>query len=369
MTQRVFLHVGLPKSGTTYLQGLLEDNKPALADLGLLFPGDTWEDQVRATRDVRDMSGYEDSSGAWAAMVEEIHSWPGDAVVSMEWLCAADAPHVRRIVDDLAPSRVTVVFTVRDIARALPSAWQEMMKNCKSWSWPDFLTAVSADDPWSTRPGRRFWVKVDVAAMLDTWSTAVETADIVVVTVPPVGAPHDLLWRRMCAVMGIDPGEYARSTTPRNQSLGVESTEVMRRLNDLYRSSSLTRKAYDTSIKKLLAQQILSSRRHLESRLRVPEAYQPWARAAAARQVEAIDTRGVRVVGDLDELRPTFPSEGVDDPGQVDPEHLLEASLHAVLGMVEEHQRLLRDLERTERQRDRLRGRLRGRGRGRRHAR
>lgn len=346
MTQHVFLHVGLPKSGTTYLQNVLADHKQTLMDTaGLLFPGESWMDQVRATRDVRGMPGHDDATGAWPALVEEIHKWPGDAVVSMEWLCAARPRHVRRIVEDLAPSRVTAVFTVRDIARALPSAWQEMMKNTRTWTWSEFLEAVSADDPLATRPGKRFWIKVDVARMLDTWATALPVEDLVVVTVPPPGAPPDLLWSRFCEVVGIEPPAVDEPPTRRNSSLGVESTEVMRRLNVLYGSSALSRKAYDTSFKKLLAHQVLSSRRDLESRLRVPEAYRPWARAAAASQVEAIAARGVRVVGDLDELAPHFTSDGVDDPAAVDPEALLDAALHAVVALAEEHHRALGELE------------------------
>lgn len=351
MTQTVFLHVGLPKSGTTYLQNVLADHKQTLMDTaGLLFPGDAWEDQVRATRDVRGMPGYEDASGAWRSLVEEIHAWPGDAVVSMEWLCAAEATDVRRIVEDLSPSRVTAIFTVRDMARALPSAWQEMMKNTRTWTWSQFLAAVSADDPLATRPGRRFWIKVDIAKMLDTWGTAVPREDLVVVTVPPPGARPDLLWSRFCEVVGIEPLTFGHSSEPRNPSLGAESTEVLRRLNVLYRSSPLSRRAYDTSFKKLLAQKILSSRRDLESRLRVPEAYHPWARSAAASQIEAITARGVRVVGDLDELTPRFTSDGVDDPGAVDLEDLLDAALHAVIALAEEHHRLLGELEETAEQ-------------------
>ena len=40
MSQTVFLHVGLPKSGTTYIQRVLATHKEALAsNEHLLFPG------------------------------------------------------------------------------------------------------------------------------------------------------------------------------------------------------------------------------------------------------------------------------------------------------------------------------------------
>ena len=49
---RVVLHVGLPKSGTTFLQHALRRNAEALADRGVLYPQTaddvmfTWEDLI-----------------------------------------------------------------------------------------------------------------------------------------------------------------------------------------------------------------------------------------------------------------------------------------------------------------------------------
>jgi hypothetical protein len=353
MTQTVFLHAGLPKSGTTYVQSVLAANKEALRETeGLLFPGASWVDQIRATRDVREMPGA-DASGAWQSLVEEIHAWDGDAVVSMEWLCAAAEKHVHRIVADLAPSHVVVIFTVRDIARALPSGWQEMMKNRRIWSWQQFLGAVTSDDPHEEQVGRRFWKKSDVPHMLDTWASAVPAEDLVVVTVPPASEPHDVLWKRLCAVMGVDPRDYGVSTRPRNESLGLESTEVMRRVNELFKERSFSR---DDVIyyKRLLTRQVMPPHRTHESRLRIPQEHRSWVLTAAAEQIEEIGRRAPRVVGDLEELRPVFTTQGVDDVCDLPPDALLDASLHALMGVLEEHRLLRRDTDRVTRERDRL---------------
>jgi NADH:ubiquinone oxidoreductase subunit len=357
MTQTVFLHVGLPKSGTTYVQSVLSANKQALMDAEkLLFPGDGWAAQIRATRDVREMPGP-DATGAWPTLVEEIHAWPGDVVVSMEWLCAAGAEHVRRIVDDLSPSRVVVIFTVRDLARALPSGWQEMMKNRRIWSWRTFLDVVTSDEPHEEQVGRRFWKKFDVPRMIDTWTTAVPREDVVVVTVPPASAPHDLLWQRLCTVLDIDPQDLGRSTRPRNESLGLESTEVMRRVNELFRERSFTR---DDVIyyKRLLTREVMPAHRASESRLRVPATHRAWVLEAASGQIDGIAERGVRVVGDLEELRPTLSGDGVEDLADLPPDALLDASLHALMGVLEEHRHLRRESGALERRADRLERRV-----------
>ena len=72
VTRQVLLHVGLPKSGTSYLHKLLSANRDRLRSAGVLFPGDDWSDQVVAVRDVRGrglMWGIELAdpvTGAWA---------------------------------------------------------------------------------------------------------------------------------------------------------------------------------------------------------------------------------------------------------------------------------------------------------------
>ena len=52
MDQRVYLHVGLPKSGTTFLQASLLRNRQALRQAGVLFPAGE-ERMFQAAVDVR----------------------------------------------------------------------------------------------------------------------------------------------------------------------------------------------------------------------------------------------------------------------------------------------------------------------------
>ncbi len=38
MTRRAFVHIGLPKTGTTYLQAVLAHHRDALRESGVLYP-------------------------------------------------------------------------------------------------------------------------------------------------------------------------------------------------------------------------------------------------------------------------------------------------------------------------------------------
>ena len=147
MSERVVLHVGAMKSGTSYLQGLLYANKPALAGRGVLVPGDAWSHQVRAVRQVL-APGRHPGTPRWKALADEIRSAPGTAVVSMEYLGPAKRSAAEQIVADLGGSDVRVVFTVRDLNRSLASMWQETVQNGRSWTWDEYVA-----DARRKRPG------------------------------------------------------------------------------------------------------------------------------------------------------------------------------------------------------------------------
>ncbi len=52
--RRAFLHVGLPKTGTTYLQHILWGSKDRLREHGVLLPGPTRRRHLLASLDVRE---------------------------------------------------------------------------------------------------------------------------------------------------------------------------------------------------------------------------------------------------------------------------------------------------------------------------
>ena len=69
MAERVVLHVGCMKSGTSFLQRTLAENRGVLAAHGFTFPGEGWQQQVLAVIDVRghrrDGEVPPDVVGAW----------------------------------------------------------------------------------------------------------------------------------------------------------------------------------------------------------------------------------------------------------------------------------------------------------------
>lgn len=303
MAERVVLHVGLLKTGTSYLQERLGSRRRFLKDQGIWFPG--WRRQVDGVVDVLDIGRRprpEDAPGAWDDLVRRLHAWPGDAVVSMEFLGPAAPPKIAAVVSSLAPMPVQVVVTARDLNRVLPAMWQETAKNGATTPWPDYVAAVRDD----VGPGARFWREQRAARVVRNWADAVGLGNVTVVTVPPPGAPAETLWDRFCLAAGLDPA-LCPPVQPANESLGVVSAEVLRRVNVRLEGAGLPWPAYSKTVKFDFAKRLLATRRGEEPALGCP--VEPWLEKRAASMRRNLAETGVRVVGSLDDLVP------VDVPG------------------------------------------------------
>ena len=103
-TRRVFLHIGLPKTATTYLQTVLWAHRARMRAQGVLLPGDERRDHLWASRMVREDDhprSADDAwqAGAWDRVRAEIAAWPGTAVVSHEFFAAASRGAGRAAID------------------------------------------------------------------------------------------------------------------------------------------------------------------------------------------------------------------------------------------------------------------------------
>ena len=336
MADQVVLHAGLMKSGTSHLQELLFANQVHLAERGVLVPGETWADQAKAVRHALSVAG---GSRWWDALVSAVREHPGTAVISMEYLGPAPAPRITRLLGELGDPAVRVVLTARDLNRTLPSMWQETVQNGHSWTWEHYLTDIEASGPTvrkgpldKTSAGGAFWRRQGVARIVRTWASVVGIDAMTLVTVPPPGTPPHVLAERFRDAVGLDLDlglEVPRS----NESLGLASALVMRRLNELLDERGLAFPEGAHVRKHLLSKTVLSARRGAEPGLGLP--VHPWVRREAAAAVAKLQALGPRLVGDWADLEPAA-VEGID-PADLDPTLVGEAALDALAFLVVEH--------------------------------
>lgn len=332
--RRAFIHVGAPKTGTTYIQGVLWQNRGSLKAADLLVVGQGRGDHYRAGHDLRDLphdpnDPRPDWTGAWDVLASmAVDSDAANVVVSDEHLAALTPAQVERAVTALAPREVHVVYATRNLARLVPSEWQEYVKHRSPFEFSAWAAKVFASD--QKGPGRWFWSVHDPVDVVSRWSSAVPLDHIHVITMPPPGAPKDELWTRFAGVLGVDPQAAIDLDVAGNDSLGVAETEVLRRVNlalppefPIWHHTGLARD--------LLATKILSPRSG-SGRPPFPPELQAQIAESARKSIAGLATSGCHLVGDLSELDVTA-DLAVDVPEPSDAE-VRDAAIDAIAGLL-----------------------------------
>ncbi|QZY29243.1 hypothetical protein [Nocardioides coralli] len=339
MTRTVYLHIGAPKTGTTYLQDRLTLNATSLADHDVHFPTRSpmvspGLFQFRAALDLlgQDWGGPRGhAEGNWEALVRRIRRRSGSVIVSHEILAPARPDAVARAMTDLQGSDVHVVYTARDLARQLPAAWQESIKQGRKWRFARFLQKARQGRTWFSRA-------FEIPSVLGTWGTHVPPENIHLVTVPQrrAAAGEDPLWDRFCEATGIDPAWAPEQSHRANESLGVAEVSVLRGLNKRLDRQTRREAPYDALIREMLAEQELVGRD--SRRITLPPGDRDWVEERTGRWLEWVEQSGIHVVGDVEDLRPTWPAEDEKwhDPDGVKPRKRLAVAMDALAAMTAE---------------------------------
>ena len=329
------LHVGAMKTGTTYVQNLLQHNRRVLRGAGWWVPEQSR--LVRATRQLLDVVGAGGTladATVWGGLVDEARARTAEpgcrgAALSMEFLSFLQPRGVALVQESAAGFDLRVVLTVRDAVPALPSQWQSLTRNGQDLSWPEFAAQARSGRRGPAVPGARAFRRTqDVPRMLRAWAGVVPPARLTAVTVPRgPGAPRDLLWTRFCTVLEIDPA-LAELTAFDNPQLGYGSCELMRLVNAAGMEKGAPR-AYRKVVRRLTRDHLLPLRSE-QSRPRVDEATAAFAVGLNARTL-AVAAEVATLVGspaDLPvEVEPAHDLDPGDTPAMPPDDEVLRAAV------------------------------------------
>jgi len=341
---RVFVHVGLPKTGTTFLQDLLRAHRSALRDAGLWYPDDGHRDHFFAALDARGDHTFAGAvrpaaREAWPKLVRLAMDFDGTVVVGHEVLATAPADRARAALEAFGDTEVHVVVTARDPARQVVADWQESVKHGRRQRFDQFvrnagLSGEDAGDDTGVFRGQR------LPDVLTAWGDPLPSKQVHVVTVPPTGAEPGLLWRRFATVVGVpDPDRFAAGDDVRaNPSLGVADIEVMRRVGT-FLDGRLVGNEFGAIAKNLYAQTILPRVSRTPAPV-APATLSPTLESLAESWIATINDRGYDVCGDLAELRPRV-SEG-RSPDDWENEEILDTAAAATAELLLEVAQLRR---------------------------
>jgi len=298
VARRVFVHIGLPKTGTSYLQTLCWSHRDELREAGLLLPGRERRDHLWSSLEVREDPGLRRRNPrapqAWTVLREQVAAFDGDALVSHEFFCSASSEQAARMVEQLAPAEVHVVVTAREPLGLFTSSWQEHLKNKGTTRIGDYSRTVS-DDPtvvWN-------WRALDLGLVLQRWGGVVPPERVHVIAPPARTEPRIELWHRFCSVLGVEV-PVTEEEGFANSSMGAAEAETLRRVNAGLDGFD---RAFDRGV---------WIRSFLADGLLVPRGGEPFwpgpeqvadCRARGEAAVALVRERGFDVVGDLDSLR------------------------------------------------------------------
>jgi hypothetical protein len=335
---RVLLHIGEPKTGTTFLQHVMWRNRDELSAQGVVLPGHHPQDHYRASQDLRGIPKLASDpagswTGEWEILARQAQQAPRVGVISHELFSAAEPEQAERAVRSLQSAEVHVVITVRDMATLLPAEWQETVKHRNAKGFTEWLEDVIDRESYSAdRRQWWFWRVHDTMAILGIWAQYVPPQRIHVITVPPRGSDNALLWQRFASLLEVDPASVDITRARPNASLGLPEIEFLRRLNEVL-PEEVPDWFYMWNVKEGVAHRALAARPR-EGRLVIPAEREEWAGKQADVLVEALSDSDYDVVGNPDELRPLPVTGPSASPADQPAELVLDAAVHAAAAMV-----------------------------------
>lgn len=296
MAEHVILHIGTPKTGTTYLQASLWTNRVLLAAAGVHLPLSRRHDHRDAAKSLSHREQWADSGSSitWDDLAADIARTPGTAVVSEESLASLDPDSRRLVLESLAPAELHIVVTGRDPIRQIPSVWQQSLRHARTFTLDQYTDRVVA--------GRhRMWnLQQDLPDLLGRWTELVPAERIHLVTVPAPGTAPGALWGRFCAVLGVDPEGHAAPARAANTTLDAVGAEVLRRLNVALDGRLAFPRQYVPVVRRHVLPTLQQTPRGTP--IRFPERHLGWAADYTAATIDAVGRLGIEVVGDLADL-------------------------------------------------------------------
>jgi hypothetical protein len=365
----VFLHVGLPKTGTTFLQRLLRDNRDLLVEHGVQYPVHGAGTMFHAAIEIRDSHQHwgmdpDRIRGTWDRICAEAREFDGTTVMGHEILSGATPRQVERVAADLDDVDWHVVVTARDLGRQIPAWWQEWVKDGHTTGFAETMDQHVLSG-WDGS-GHPFWHFQDLTGVLERWGAVLPASRMHVVVVPQSGADPQELWRRFAASLGLSEGIDVVIPPPSNESLGVTEIATLRAVNEAL-DRRLVQPHYGPVVKHWFVESVLSPRR--SRRPVLPADWHERVNRTTDRWFGYLEETGIRVHGPLEDLRPSVAEPGERPPDDVTAEERAELAPRAMAEMLLEVSRLRREnqqLRRDLRDAERTLPRIRGAGRARR---
>lgn len=315
--KKVLIHLGAPKTGTSYLEKIIWGNQNRLLEDGVWMPGKSRWDHDALMGDVRGKGIWHTPSHpwTWSRMAAEARERDDSVLVSKEMLSGIPQPQVEKAMALLDGLEVHLVITCRALSSSLPSIWQQTVKANSKRGFSEWLGEIRAGQRSS------FWRYHDPVRVLRRWGSELPAEQLHVISMPPTSADPTLLWRRFASVIGVDPERYTTPDKPANESLGAIQAELLRLVNVALDDDLPLREPYRLGVHRPLIQDVLLQAT-AKRRFGVPAEHHAWVEQRSQQMIEDLKSFPCTFVGEYDDLLPRLDPDAIV-PDALDPKDLL----------------------------------------------
>lgn len=353
----ILLHVGMNKTGTTAVQGLLAHLRHDLLAHGVWYPADESAHHLQARSVLGLRKGWRRRQALppdpeiWDEFSAMVRAVPDRrCVISSERFAVADAAHCAKIAADLGPDRLHVIVGARHFALSATSFWQQTLKTGKITGLEDWFRREY--ERTDANPTPQFWLLQDPSVVAERWVNVLGPDRVHVLVVDEQDRKHaPLAFERL---LDLPSGLLTEAAAPTsNRSMTVPEAEFARQTNAALKKQ-LRWPEYELLVRLAGYSRLVEVRaaRSDEQRLQVPRWAADQAVHEGVRVAEAFTRLGVDVIGNLDDLTTALRGDRVcsapaESPQNVPIDLAVQAMVGPVLTAAHEMRRLQDELKRA----------------------
>jgi hypothetical protein len=332
MAEKVILHVGFHKTGTTAIQTSLHHQRESLLEHGITYHYSRARAQHEAAWGLnakvwgwKNRGGKETPISKWTSFAKKVNNTKGTVVASSEFFSELSSEKIQRIRQDIKTTDVQIIFTIRPLGKMLASSYQQYLKYGIKSTYEEWLHAM-LDEPGASKQTPSFWQRNFHGQSIQTWADVFGSQNVTVMVVDETNP--QMLYNQFNEYLGLPSGHLKEQESGGNRSLTAAEAELLQMINAKYPKD----RQWDdyTIFVRQVAFKALTDRKAPEKseKIQTPD----WA-IARAKQLTLESTKqiiasGVKIMGDIETLNSTvIPSGSNSKIGVIDIESVAEMIL------------------------------------------
>lgn len=240
--KKIYLHIGLHKTGSSTLQAFLQKNSNLLRDIGYLYPRTGTSSKFPCHHNlawlIMDFPKADPDAGTWKELHQEIGKTTSDKIViSSEEFEFFRQKHIDLLKSELEPYKVKIVVYIRRQDQRLESQYTHLTK-----------TGLYSGDISSFCQQKRN--ASDYYRILTSWKAAFGLENIIVRPLEKTQIPN--ICYDFLNVIGIDDYRDFIEVENKNIRPGIKKLKILRIANQIYEKYPRKRKIYLKHIKRIM---------------------------------------------------------------------------------------------------------------------